>query len=46
MDEQKQVKLKNELYNNIMDTVNGKYTTRNEVNGYYQMGILRDGVTL
>lgn len=34
------------LYNKIIDTVNGKYSTRNEVNGYYQMGILRDGVTL
>jgi altronate hydrolase len=44
--EDEQNKLLDELYNAIMDTVNGKYSTRNEINGYYQMGILRDGVTL
>ena len=34
------------LYAAIRDTCNGEYRTRNEDNGYYQMGILRDGVTL
>ena len=38
--------LNRELYDAIMSTVNGKYRTCNEKNGYYQMGILRDGVTL
>lgn len=35
-----------QLYDAVLDTCNGKYHTRNEENGYYQMGILRDGVTL
>ena len=30
----------------IIETANGTYRTRNEENGYYQIGILRDGVTL
>lgn len=38
--------LNQELYQAVMDTVNGTYRTCNEKNGYYQMGILRDGVTL
>ncbi len=41
-----QIKLEDELYNMVIETINGKYTTKNERNGYYQMGILRDGVTL
>lgn len=44
--ENDQNKLCDELYNMIINTVNGNYITRNEINGYYQMGILRDGVTL
>ncbi len=44
--ENEQQILDDELYNKILQTINGEYTTRNEVNGYYQMGILRDGVTL
>lgn len=44
--ENEQNLLSDELYKMIMATINGKYYTRNEVNGYYQMGILRDGVTL
>lgn len=39
-------KLNQELYAAVMETVNGNYRTCNEKNGYYQMGILRDGVTL
>lgn len=35
-----------ELYEKIIDSCNGKYYTRNEENGYYQMSFLRDGVTL
>jgi len=38
--------LNQELYDGIMATVNGTYKTKNEINGYYQMGILKDGVTL
>ncbi len=34
------------LYQAVLDTCNGDYHTRNEENRYYQMGILRDGVTL
>ncbi|MDK2868510.1 MAG: altronate hydrolase [Clostridiales bacterium] len=30
----------------IVQTLEGMYKTRNEINGYYQMGFLRDGVTL
>lgn len=44
--EEDQKILDRELFDKIMDAVNGTYQTRNEVNGYYQMGILRDGVTL
>jgi altronate hydrolase len=32
-----------ELYNLIMDIINGRSETCNERNGYYQMGFLRDG---
>lgn len=39
-------RLNKELYDGVMAAVNGKYRTRNEVNGYYQMGIMKDGVTL
>ncbi|WP_294855440.1 hypothetical protein [uncultured Oscillibacter sp.] len=35
-----------QCYGAILDTCNGTYHTRNEENGYDQMGILRDGVTL
>jgi altronate hydrolase len=38
--------LNKELYDKILDTVNGKYATCTERNAYFQMGILRDGVTL
>ena len=38
--------LNKELCDAVMATVNGDYRTRNEVNGYYQMGIMKDGVTL
>ena len=38
--------LNEELYNGVMSAVNGTYQTCNEKDGYYQMGILRDGVTL
>ncbi|WP_293007705.1 MULTISPECIES: hypothetical protein [unclassified Oscillibacter] len=35
-----------QCYGAILDTCNGTYHTRNEVNGDYQRDILRDGVTL
>ncbi len=38
--------LTDRLYRAVLDTCGGAYRTRNEENGYYQMGILRDGVTL
>lgn len=38
--------LNKELYDAIMSTVNGDYRTRNEVNEYYQMGIMKNGVIL
>lgn len=38
--------LKEELYDKVLEAVSGKYHTRNEKNGYYQIGILKDGVTL
>jgi len=44
--EKEQQELEESLYEMILSTACGNYTTRNEVNGYYQMGILRDGVTL
>jgi len=44
--EAEQKELQDELYNKVIETINGSYITRNELNGYYQMGILRDGVTL
>ncbi len=44
--ENEQQILNEELYKTVLSTINGEYITRNEINGYYQMGILRDGVTL
>jgi altronate dehydratase len=41
-----QDRLLEELYNKFIYIINGDYKTRNEINGYYQIGILRDGVTL
>jgi altronate hydrolase len=38
--------LNRELYEDILATINGEYSTRAEKSGYFQMGILRDGVTL
>jgi len=38
--------LNQELYDAILATVNDEYKTKNEINEYYQMGILKDGVTL
>lgn len=38
--------LNEELYQSIMDTVNGKYQTCTEKKEYYQMGALKSGVTL
>ncbi|MDD3169246.1 MAG: altronate dehydratase family protein [Eubacteriales bacterium] len=37
--------LTEELYQSVMDTINGKRKTCNEKNGFYQMGFLRDGAT-
>lgn len=34
------------LYEAIMETANGVYRTRNEVNKYYEIGILKQGITL
>lgn len=45
-DEKDREALRAELYDKVLETVNGKYYTRNEKNGYYQIGILKDGVTL
>ncbi len=39
-------KFTKELFSQIVATCNGEYKTKNEVNGYYQMSFLRDGVTL
>lgn len=39
-------RLNEELYDAVLATINGTRPTCNEKNGYYQMGILRDGVTL
>ena len=38
--------LDKELYEKIMETVNGERKTCNEKNKYYMMGCLKDGVTL
>lgn len=38
--------LNKELTNAILETVNGEKKTKNELNGYYQMGFIKDGVTL
>jgi altronate hydrolase len=45
-EEKDRAALREELYDKVMETVNGGYYTRNEKNGYYQIGILKDGVTL
>lgn len=37
--------LAEELYEAVLATCEGKYRTKNEINGYYQMGIFKDGVT-
>lgn len=34
------------LYERILDTANGTYRTRNEVNKYYEIGISKQGITL
>ncbi|AFV02240.1 Altronate hydrolase [Dehalobacter sp. UNSWDHB] len=36
--------LANELFEKVLETANGTYRTKNEVNGFYQMGIFKDGV--
>ena len=45
-DEKTMQECENNLYSMIIETANGTYRTKNEENGYYQIGILRDGVTL
>ena len=37
--------LTQELYDDVMATINGKAKTCNEINGYYKVGFLRDGAT-
>ena len=34
------------LYDRILQTVNGEYRTRNEVNGYFEIGIFKQGITI
>ena len=34
------------LYDRIAQTVNGEYRTRNEVNGYFEIGIFKQGITI
>ena len=34
------------FFNIILDTASGKYITQNEINGYKEISILKDGVTL
>ncbi|GHV54074.1 altronate hydrolase [Deltaproteobacteria bacterium] len=36
--------LTEELFNCILETCEGKYHTKNEIHGFYQMGIFKDGV--
>ncbi|MBR0597839.1 UxaA family hydrolase [Sinanaerobacter chloroacetimidivorans] len=43
---QEEQELQDELYQKVLEVINGNYLTKNEINEYYQMGILRDGVTL
>lgn len=43
---EEKAQLNEELYQQVMDVVNGKTKTRNEKNGYYMMGGLKDGVVL
>ncbi|MDR2946325.1 MAG: altronate dehydratase family protein [Candidatus Adiutrix sp.] len=37
--------LTEELYDMVMATCEGRYRTKNEMHGFYQMGIFKDGVT-
>ena len=37
--------LAEELYEMVMATCEGKYRTKNELHGFYQMGVFKDGVT-
>jgi altronate hydrolase len=34
------------LYDKILQTVNGEYHTRNEVNQYFEIGIFKQGITI
>jgi altronate hydrolase len=34
------------LYDKILQTVNGKYHTRNEMNKYFEIGIFKQGITI
>jgi len=34
------------LYDKVMETVNGQYRARNEVNGYFEIGIFKQGITI
>ena len=34
------------LYDKILQTVNGEYHVRNEVNGYFEIGIFKQGITI
>ncbi|MCE5264996.1 MAG: altronate dehydratase family protein [Deltaproteobacteria bacterium] len=34
------------LYDRVMETVNGQYRTRNEMNGYFEIGIFKQGITI
>ena len=44
--EAKKTALADQLYQMIMDTANGNYRTKTEQRNYYQLAMLRDGVTL
>ncbi|OLR55962.1 hypothetical protein BHK98_07760 [Hornefia porci] len=44
-DKEKKQALNRELYDAVLDCINGALT-KNERNGYFQMGALKDGVTL
>jgi len=37
--------LTEELYDMVIATCEGKYRTKNELHGFYQMGVFKDGVT-
>ncbi|PKN61255.1 MAG: hypothetical protein CVU57_30405 [Deltaproteobacteria bacterium HGW-Deltaproteobacteria-15] len=34
------------LYEKIVQTVNGEYRTRNELNKYFEIGIFKQGITI